>query len=73
MIGPETWRHRLNQSNKKTKTNPHLVTRVFPRFKQIAGLTLGSHWLMMTFSFALIGRCDHFAFGFTTLFKTSLT
>ena len=29
--------------------------------------TLSSHWLFIVFSFLLIGRCDYFGFGFTTL------
>ena len=31
--------------------------------------TLSSHWLIVIFTFALIGRCDHFDFGSTTLIE----
>ena len=29
--------------------------------------TLSSHWLLVIFTFDLIGNCDYFGFGFTTL------
>ena len=31
-----------------------------------------SHWLLVIFIFVLIGRCDCFGFGFTTLNKKAL-
>ena len=36
MIGQENSRHNFNQSDAKSKTNRDVVTRVFPRFKQVA-------------------------------------
>ena len=44
VIGPESSRHFLNQSDTKLKTNRHLVTRVFPRFGHFA-FTFNFHWL----------------------------
>ena len=51
----------------KSKTNRDLVVCVFPRCRQLVVFTLSSHWLLKALSFLLIGRCDHFGFGFTTL------
>ena len=31
-----------------------------------------SHWLLVTFSFVLIGCCDYFGFGLTTLNQKAL-
>ena len=31
--------------------------------------TLSSHWLLVIFIFVVIGGCDYFGFGFTTLKK----
>ena len=36
LIGQENSRHNFNQSDAKSKTNRDVVTRVFPRFKQVA-------------------------------------
>ena len=53
----------------KTKTNRDLVTRVSSRLHVF---TLSSHWLLLIFIFVLIGRCDNFGFGFTTLNRKAL-
>ena len=50
----------------QSKTNRDLVTRVFPV------LALSSDWLFGIFPFVLIGRCDYFGFGFTTLNRKAL-
>ena len=60
VIGPENSWHPLNQSNAKPKT----ITTWSPAFSRALGsllvFTLSSHWLLVTFSFALIGCCDNF-------------
>ena len=56
----------------KSKTNRDLVVCVFPRCRQLVVFTLSSHWLLKALSFLLIGRCDHFGFGFTTLNRKAL-
>ena len=60
VIGPENSWHPLNQSNAKLKT----ITTWSPAFSRALGsllvFTLSSHWLLVTFSFALIGCCDNF-------------
>ena len=33
---------------------------------------LRSRWLLVMLTFVLIGRCDHFGFGFATLYKKVL-
>ena len=33
---------------------------------------MSSHWLLVIFIFVLIGRCDYFGFGFTTLNRKAL-
>ena len=50
----------------QTKTNRDLVTRVFPRFTLVL---IGTMWYS---PFVLIGRCDYFGFGFTTLNRREL-
>ena len=60
VIGPENSWHPLNQSDAKVKT----ITTWSPAFSRALGsflvFTLSSHWLLVTFSFALIGCCDNF-------------
>ena len=63
VIGQENSRHFLNQSDAKTKTRARRHLLVF---------ALSSHWLLGIFPFALIGRCDYFGFGFTTLNRKAL-
>ena len=44
----------------KTKTNHDLVTCIFPTLEAFLHVfTLSSHWLLVTFTFVLIGRCDY--------------
>ena len=54
MIGLENSHHPLNQSDAKLK----------PIATETNLFTSNSHWLLVIFSFVLIGRC---AFGITTL------
>ena len=67
VIGSENSRYFFNQSDAKIKTNRDLVARVFPRFRQFVRFYLSFHWLRKEFSFPLIGRCDSFGYGFSTL------
>ena len=72
LIGPVNLRHSLNQS--KAKLIP--VTTSSPAFSRalesFVGCTLSSHWLFKVFSFLLIGRCDYYGFGFTTVSRKAL-
>ena len=47
-------------------TNGHMR---FPALgNMLHGFTkMSSHWLLVIFTFVLIGLCDYFGFGFTTL------
>ena len=57
----------------KANTSRDLVTRVFPRLRpRLHVFTLISHWLLVRFIFVMIGRCDYFGFGFTTLHRKAL-
>ena len=51
----------------ETKTNRAMVNRIFPRFRRSCVFALSSHWLIVTFTFVLIGSCNCFGFGVTTL------
>lgn len=50
----------------KTKTNRDLVSRVFPRLTPVAWILFEYDWLIMLFTFSVIGHRKCFAFGFTT-------
>ena len=67
VIGPENSHHSLNLKNATLKP----ITSRSLSFSRALGssfvFSLGSHWLVKVFSFLLIGRCDNFGFGFTTL------
>ena len=64
-IGQENSHHYLNQSDAKPITTWSLA---FSRaLSNLVGFTLSPHWPLKVFSFHLIGRCDYFGFGFTTL------
>ena len=58
----------------ESESNHDLVAGVFPRFRLIGRFysTLSSHWLLKVFPFLLIGHCDYFGFGFTTLSRNAL-
>ena len=72
VIGLENSRHPLNQSN--TKLKPFATWSL--AFSRASGrlhvFTLSSHWLLVIFTFVLIGRCDYFRFGFKTLNRKAL-
>ena len=60
VIGPENSRHSLNQSNLRIKPIA-LESPAFSRaWRQL-------HVLALNLSFAQVGRCDYFSFGFMTL------
>ena len=53
----------------RPKTNHNLVTRVFPRLAPVTCICFEFslvHFLL--FTFVVIGHCNCFAFGFTTLY-----
>ena len=72
VIGPETMRHCVNQSDAKLK----LITTLSPIFSRalgsLFGFTLSSHLLFKLFSFVLIGCCDFSGVDFTTLCREAL-
>lgn len=69
MIGSENPHHPLNQLGAKLTTG-------WPAFSRALGsmtvFALNSHWLLKVLSFHLIGCCDYFGFGFTTLNRKEL-
>ena len=67
VISLENSRHPLSQSDAKLK--PILTwSLAFSRASSRLHVpTLSSDWFLMIFSFVLIGRCDYFGSGFTTL------
>ena len=74
VIGPETWRNPLNQSDSKLKTNREL-SLTLPAFS----LLFLFCFFHFSFSLALcdisshlIGRCDFSDIGFTTLNRNTL-
>ena len=46
-----------------------LATRIFPRFKKFTYCAFNPHWLLVIFSFLLIGCCDFSGFGLTTFHR----
>ena len=73
VIGLETSRHTLNQSD--TKLEPITAwSLAFSRVlkSRLHAFTFSSHWLLVIFTFVLIGRCDYFGFGHTTLNRKAL-
>lgn len=56
--------HSANQMQKQNHLYDLLV-RVAPR--QLDVFASGSHWFIVLFTFVVIGRCNCFGFGFTTL------
>ena len=56
-----------------TEINWSLVARVFPRLRWFVSI-MSCHWLLVTFSFVLIGRCDYESFGFlVSIYKLTLS
>ena len=72
MIGLKNSRHLLSQSDEKPKpiaTWPHVFSRAWRRLSVFAS---SSHWFVLLFAFVVIGHCDCFGFGFTTLYWKAL-
>ena len=70
VIGLENSRHPLNQSDAKLNYEPIATwSLAFSRARadRLRVFTLSSHWFVVIFIFVLIGRCDYFGFGFSTL------
>ena len=55
--------------SKPIKTMENVNQSQLPTF----GFTLNSHWLFKVFLFLLIGHCDYFGFGFTTLIRRAFS
>ena len=67
VIGLENSHHPLNQSDAKLKPIAKWLLAFSRASGQLHVFTLSSHWLLVILTFVLIGRCDYFGFGFTTL------
>ena len=72
VIGLENSRHPLNQSDAKLKLISTWSLAFSRAWGRLHVFTLSSYWLLVKFTFALIGRCDYFGFGFTTLNRKAL-
>ena len=67
LIGLKNSRHLLNQSDAKPKpiaTWSHAFSRAWRRLRVFAA---SSQWFIVLFSSVVIGYCNCFGFGFTTL------
>ena len=71
VIGPEIKTRATQPIRCKTNTIHVLVACVFPRFRQFGCFYFEFSLAVRDIFFLLIGRCDYFGFGFTTL-KTKL-
>ena len=64
---PSDWSRKLMPAFQpirgNTETNWILVARVFPRLRWFVSI-MSCHWLLVTFSFVLIGRYDYESFWF---------
>ena len=67
LIGLKVSRHLLNQSDAKRNLTASWPLAFSRASRSLLVLTLSSDWLLEMFSFALIGKCVFFGFGFTTL------
>ena len=71
-LAPVNSRHSFNQSDAKLKSITNWSHAFSRALGSLVGFTLKSHWLLEILSFLLIGRCDYFGFGFTTLNQNAL-
>ena len=72
VIGLENSRHFLNQSDARLKPIA-TWSLALPRARcRLLVFASSSDWLFVIFPFVLIGRCDYFGFGFTTLNRKAL-
>ena len=67
VIGLENSRHPLNQSDAKLKPIATWSLAFSRAWDRLGVFTLIYHWFVVIFVFVLIGRCDYFGFGFSTL------
>ena len=67
LIGLKVSRHLLNQSDAKRNLTASWPLAFSRASRSLLVLTVSSDRLLVMFSFALIGKCDFFGFGFTTL------
>ena len=72
LIGLKVSRHLLNQSDAKRKPTASWPLAFSRASRSLLVLTLSSDWLLVMFSFVLIGKSDFFGFGFTTLNRKGL-
>ena len=74
VIGPENSRHFFNNQIQNWNQSRLSRPRGFSRaLGSLVIFTLNSHWLLKASSFLLIGCCDKFGFGFTTLNRKALS
>ena len=71
LIGLKVSRH-LNQSDAKRKPTASWPLAFSRASRSLLVLTVSSDRLLVMFSFAVIGRCDSFGFGFTPLNRKGL-
>ena len=67
VIGLENSRHPLNQSDAKLKPIATWSLAFSRAWDRLRVFTLSSYWFVVIFIFVMIGRCDYFGFGFSTL------
>ena len=71
VIGLKISCHLLNQSDIKPKPIANwsysFHDRINRAWYRLRGFTLSSHWFIVLFTFVMIGHCNCFGFGFTTL------
>ena len=72
LIGLKVSRHLLNQSDAKRKPTASWPLAFSRASRSLLVLTVSSDRLLVMFSFAVIGRCDSFGFGFTPLNRKGL-
>ena len=72
VIRLENSRHPRSQSDAKLKAIATWSVAFSRAWGRLHVFTLSSHWLLVIFTFVLIGRCDYFDFGFTTLNQKAL-
>ena len=49
----------------KTKTNPSLITNVYPSLKEVALYYFEFCWLLSMLTFVLIDSCEYFGLSFS--------
>ena len=72
LIDLKVSRHLLHQSDAKRNLTVSWPLAFSRASRSLLVLTLSSDWLLVMFSFALIGKCDSFGFGFTPLNRKGL-